>query len=364
METSITAKLYTRADIAKYTSARIGEIKIGESVKVTQDLQTLTARLEAAQKEGVLHCILLIPEDIGCRANLGRAGANKGPAAFLQYFLNMQHNSYMDASKVLILGEIEVDDLMSEAQSDNIDGLRQLCKKLDERVAPVVEAIVDAGLEPIVIGGGNNNSFPVIEGVLKSLRKRTGKKELGLSVVNCDPHADFRLMEGRHSGNGFTYAHDAGYLKKYCVLGLHENYNSADMLKRLDDAGFMKLSWEDIAIRKTISFDDCLKDASKYLQDVHPVGIELDLDAIEDMPASARTPFGISPERAAHYIHTMANTIDTKYLHLSEAAPPLGADDSERQVGKVLSLMVVTYLKARQEFKERRASITRLIDLS
>ena len=364
METGITAKLYTKADIAKYTSVRVGETKLGESIKVTQELQTLTARLESAQKEGVQHCILLIPEDIGPRANLGRPGANKGPQAFLQYFLNMQHNAHLDANKVLILGEIEVDDLMSEAQSDDIEGLRQLCQKLDERVSPVIESIADAGLEPVVIGGGNNNSFPIIEGVLKSLRKRTGKKELGLSVINCDPHADFRLKEGRHSGNGFTYAYDSDYLKKYCVLGLHENYNSQDMLKRFDEAEFLRLSWEDFAIRKTMSFDDYLKEATKYLQDVHPVGIELDMDAIEDMPSSARTPFGISPQQAAHYIHTIASSIDTKYLHLSEAAPPLGTDDSERQVGKALALMVVTYLKARQEFKERRASITRLIDLS
>lgn len=364
METSITAKLYTRADLAKHTSSRLGESKLGEGVKVTQELETLQARLEAAHKEGVLHCILLIPEDIGPRANLGRAGSNKGPDAFLQYFLNMQHNALMDPNKVLILGEIAVEDLMLEAKSDDIDGLRKLCKKLDERVAPIIEAIADAGLEPIVIGGGNNNSFPIIEGVLKSLRKRTGKKELGLSVINCDPHADFRLMEGRHSGNGFTYAHAAGYLKKYCVLGLHENYNSLDMLKRLEEAGFITLAWEDFAIRKNTNFEDCLKEASQYLQDVHPVAIELDMDAIEDMPSSARTPFGISPQDAAHYIHTMAFNLDTKYLHLSEAAPPLGTDDSERHVGKCLALMVVTYLKARQEFKERRAHITRLIDLS
>lgn len=364
METGVTAKLYTRADLAKYTSVRIGESKLGESIKVTQELQTLGARLEAAQKEGVQHCILLVPEDIGCRANLGRAGANKGPQAFLQYFLNMQHNDHLDANKILILGEIEVDDLMSEAQSDDIEGLRKLCAKLDERIAPIVEAIADAGLEPVVIGGGNNNSFAIIEGVIKSMRKRTGKKELAMSVINCDPHADFRLMEGRHSGNGFTYAHNAGYLKKYCVLGLHENYNSKDMLRRFDEAEFLRLSFEDFAIRKTITFDDCLKEASKYLQDVHPIGIELDMDAIEDMPSSARTPFGISPQDAAHFIHTIASSIDTKYLHLSEAAPACGADDSERHVGKALALMVVTYLKARQEFKERRASITRLIDLS
>ncbi|MBP7862766.1 formimidoylglutamase [bacterium] len=364
MQSSITAKLYTKADLAKYTSSRLGESKLGEGVKVTQELETLQARLDAAHKEGALHCILLIPEDIGPRANLGRAGSNKGPEAFLQYFLNMQHNALMDPNKVLILGEIAVEDLMLEASSDDIDGLRQLCKKLDERVAPVVEAIADAGLELVVIGGGNNNSFPIMEGIVKSLRKRTGKKELGLSVVNCDPHADFRLMEGRHSGNGFNYAHDAGYLKKYCVFGLHENYNSLDTLKRMDEAGFISLKWEDFAIRKNITFDDCIKETSKYLHDMYPVGIELDMDAIENMPTSARTPFGINLQDAAHYIHTLAYDLDSKYLHLSEAAPPLGNDDSDRQVGKSLALLVVTYLKARQEFKERRAHITRLIDRS
>ncbi len=364
METNTTAKLYTKSDLEKYVSVRLGETKLGESVKVTSVLDTLGARLEAAQKEGCVFALILIPEDIGPRANLGRAGAHKGPSAFLQYFLNMQHNDFFDANKVLLLGEIETEDLMQEASSDNIDNLRILCRKLDERVAPVIESVVDAGLEPIVIGGGNNNSFPIIEGVVKSLRKRTGKKDLGLAVVNCDPHADFRIMEGRHSGNPFTYAHAAGYLKKYCVLGLHENYNSLDMLKRLDEAGFPYYKWEDFAIRRSKSFDECLKKTSKYLQDVYPIGLELDLDGIQDLPSSARSPFGISPQHAANYIHSMAVNLDTKYLHLSEAAPPLGADDSERMVGKCLAMLVVTYLKARQEFKERRNSITRRIEKS
>lgn len=362
METNITAKLYTKADLEKYTSVRLGETKLGESIKVSGAGDTLHARLETAQKEGCLYALVLIPEDIGPRANLGRAGADKGPSAFLQYFLNMQQNDFFDASKVLLLADIETQDLMNVASSENIDNLRQLCKKLDERVAPVIEAVVDAGLEPVVIGGGNNNSFPIIEGVVKALRKRTGKKDLGLAVVNCDPHADFRIMEGRHSGNPFTYAYDAGYLKKYCVLGMHENYNSLDMIKRLNEAKFPYYLWEDFHIRRSNTFDDCLKKASKYLHDIYPIGIELDLDSIQDMPSSARTPFGISPQHAANYIHYMASSIDTKYLHLSEAAPPLGSDDSERAVGKSLALMVVTYLKARQEFKERRNSITRLMD--
>jgi formiminoglutamase len=33
------------------------------------------------------------------------------------------------------------------------------------------------------------------------------------------------ILEGRHSGNGFSYAYEEGFLKIF-YFGLHENYTS------------------------------------------------------------------------------------------------------------------------------------------
>jgi formiminoglutamase len=79
--------------------------------------------------------------------------------------------------------------------------------------------------------------------------------------------------------------------------------------------------------------------------------VEVDLDSIKDMPSSARTPFGLTEEQAARFVHAFASQCSCRYLHLSEGAPNLSSDDGTRQVGKCLSLLVATYVKAREELK-------------
>jgi formiminoglutamase len=50
-----------------------------------------------------------------------------------------------------------------------------------------------------------------------------------INAINFDAHSDFRILEGRHSGNGFSYAYEEGFLKNI-VFGLHENYTSKSVL--------------------------------------------------------------------------------------------------------------------------------------
>jgi arginase family enzyme len=38
-----------------------------------------------------------------------------------------------------------------------------------------------------------------------------------VNAINFDAHSDFRILEGRHSGNGFSYAYEEGF-QKYFIL--------------------------------------------------------------------------------------------------------------------------------------------------
>ena len=102
-------------------------------------------------------------EDIGPRANLGNGGAQQAWLAFLKRFLNQTHNQFLNHERVLLLGEVALDDLNQQAANlDNkndadLAKLRELCGDIDTRVEQVLAMIFAAGLEPIVIGGGHNN---------------------------------------------------------------------------------------------------------------------------------------------------------------------------------------------------------------
>ena len=162
-----------------------------------------------------------------------------------------------------------------------------------------------------------------------------------VSVINMDPHADTRDLEGRHSGNPFSYAWGEGLLVRYSVLGLHQSYNNEGILKRLE---LMK--------SYTAFFEDWIDDPQAFYRDIKAVtelisedltGIELDMDSIAFMPSSAFTPSGLTLEQARYYIRKMAHLPRVGYVHFPEAAP--FSNEEKKIVGKSLSYLVSDFIK-------------------
>jgi formiminoglutamase len=75
-----------------------------------------------------------------------------------------------------------------------------------------------------------------------------------VNAINFDAHSD-RILEGRHSGNGFSYAYEEGFLKKYFIFGLHEIYLKSvlDLIKKTDDRVRYN-TYDSIGIRKEKEF--------------------------------------------------------------------------------------------------------------
>ena len=352
MSTPLSFLPLSALELRSRVSIRPGEVKLGERLL---QLGTDVGRegWERARREGARYAVLGIPEDLGPRANLGRPGAEGAWEAFLAFFLNQQaHGGFPE--HLLLAGKVQVQDLQEASRGlgstpADLARLRDLCAVLDQRVAPVIEEVVAAGLIPIVIGGGHNNALPILRGTMDGLLRRGTPPASGLAVVNCDPHADFRLLEGRHSGNPFTYARESGLLASYFVLGLHEGYTSEEMLQRQREAGGDYVTWESLFARRELGFAKALERASDHARaSGAPVGLELDLDAVAGMPSSAQAPNGLTCEEAAWFVHHLASRLPVAWLHLPEAAPSLGGEGGSRLVGKTLALLVSTFVKACQ----------------
>ncbi len=329
--------IYRWDDIASKVQIREGERKLGETVRFLrpdegmEDLPVYLAR-------GVKYALIGIPESVGAVANFGRCCTDHAWTAFLQAFLNMQDNRFLRGDNILCLGHVDVHSLNEEVRKTNeVDALRALCARLDEKVYPVIRAVAKTGLIPIVVGGGHNNAFPILKGVAAVQPETTG-----IQCVNCDPHADFRPLEGRHSGNAFSYAYREGFLKRYFVLGLHENFNSDYIIEQLEGNPDISYSRFDLNaditghIQKALSF---------LAQSDLPVGIELDMDSLIDMPSSAVTPSGFRVEEARQYVRTVAAESNPVCLHLPEGAPTPGTPEMVK-VGKTLAYLTADFMKA------------------
>lgn len=346
-------KVFHREDLDRWIIRRRGEVKLGSDVRVLNPdgAGSFSEKLGRCADSGIRYAILGIPEDVGVRANSGRRGARDAWPAFLSEFLNLQSNGFLNPGIILLLGEVDVEDIQRKA--DAIEGevggismLRQLTSDIDDRVHPIIETIVSAGLEPIIVGGSHNNAYPILGGVEASLLKSGTISDRGIGCVNCDAHLDFRPLEGRHSGNGFSYAFHEGILKSYGVIGLQESYNNSGMLERFAEAGFRFWAYEDFAVRGTTTYEEILLEAVEHFRRTElPIGMEVDLDAMANVPASAEIPYGLSAEQVFRFIHSFAAELNPCYLHITEGAPELGPDGG-RKVGRLIAMCVTIYIKA------------------
>jgi formiminoglutamase len=225
---------------------------------------------------------------------------------------------------------------LDPARPGDLEKLRTLVAELDQRVAAVIKHIHKTGALPVVIGGGHNNSYGCLRGTAQHLGQP-------LNCINLDPHADFRMPEGRHSGNGFSYAKNEGYLEKYFVFGLHESYNSRNLIDKAKEGEFMYLTHDSI-VRGDVSLIEALYDAIDKIRD-RGCGLELDMDGIAGAPSSAQTPSGFTPEQARYFVSTCMKVLDVKYVHIAEGAPSL-VQNGDLIIGKLISYLVGDICKA------------------
>ena len=198
-----------------------------------------------------------------------------------------------------------------------------------------------------MIGGGHNNAYPLIKGAAKGLYQAGLIPLAQINCVNLDAHTDYRPSEGRHSGNGFRYAEEDGYLQKYCAIGIHENYLQQNVLLDIVNNPFMDfITYEDIFILEKRNFIQSVAHATGFTEDNY-IALELDLDCIEDTLCSAVTPSGLSPLHARQYVTFAATDSKIAYLHICEGAAALSDGRKSVTIGKLISYIVSDFIKAR-----------------
>lgn len=337
---------FTINDLAKITNHRSGEIKFGEKMLT---VPKETDPLEFLKTCDAKYVLFGIPEDIGIRANFGRPGAASAWDSAIKSIANIQHNRFCKGSQIIVLGQLNVCEEMKEVKHldfNDIDDrfkLSQLVEKIDKDVSHIIFNIVKLGKTPIIIGGGHNNSYGNIKGTALAKGK-------SINAINFDAHSDFRILEGRHSGNGFSYAYEEGFLKKYFIFGLHENYTSKsvlDIIKKIEDRVRYN-TYDSVNIRKEKDFSQEMIQALEFVN-TDPFGIEIDLDAIPNIASSAMTLTGFSVEELRQFVSFFAKNKNAAYLHICEGAPDLGEEKNNHLIGKLIGHLVTDFIKSNHE---------------
>lgn len=329
--------LFTSKDRDTLLKLRKGESKFGEHIQLISNLNNI---YDDINNLDVDHIIFGISEDIGVYANYGQTGTYKTWEAVIKVLLNIQNNAFTKPKRILILGHLDYSEarkMVNEKTSKkNIAKARAFVEEIDKDVTHLVSTIIKAGKTPIVIGGGHNNAYGNIKGLSLS-------KNESVNVINFDAHTDFRAEEGRHSGNGFSYTYAEGFLKNYFIFGLHENYTSDKLFKTLNKVKAIKYNtYEALEVRNELDYNLELDRGLNHISS-KPFGIEIDCDAIENIPSSAATPSGFSVKQARQFVNYFAKHKNANYLHICEAAP---TKKTETKVGKLITYLITDFIRA------------------
>lgn len=335
-------KTYARKDIAAYTRVRKGELKLGEKITLFNTQSSIQDQLLASKTKYV---ILGVPEDIGVVGNFGKKGTRFAWEATMRTLLNIQHNDFYKGNKLFLLGyldfqkELEQLEKMEKDQQDYIEYAREITREIDRQVTYLVQIIVQTGKIPVIIGGGHNNSYGIIKGCALAINKP-------LNVLNLDAHTDFRPREGRHSGNGFSYAYYEGFLKKYFIFGLHEGYTSKavfDVIEK-EKENIRYTSYEELEVKRTKGIPYQINIIQDFIAK-NAFGIEVDCDVIQNMPSSAMSPSGLTLEQTRHMVYSLGRSKNVKYLHICEAAPDPNSELQLSMIGKAISYLICDFTR-------------------
>jgi formiminoglutamase len=267
-------------------------------------------------------------EDLGVRANGGRPGAAESPEGVFRALLNIPCNGWVRGGELSWGGIL---DLRSAASVEAVD----------DAVHAAVAPWMKAGLVPLVVGGGHNNAYPL-------LRAASEAAGAPVNALNLDPHPDVRALEGRHSGNGFSYAREHGLLDRYAVLGLSEYAVNSASLDRLNTTpGWTYETLESWAVRGETSWESAMDRMLGHVQKGR-FGLEIDVDGITGAPSSAQTASGLTWLQARELAYRAGQTGQVSYLHLTELALNYASEGERPGQAKAAAMLLLDFVRGTQ----------------
>ncbi len=346
-------KIYTKQDVLSLTHIKKFETRVGERLQTLYDssVTTLTDHLQETSSKYVL---LGIPESIGIRANHSTAVADTWWVSFLQNFVNLQSNDFFDGSDILVLGHFDFGDIQylidinAKGTDEKLAAYRHAVQTVNDEVEEVVKQITAAGKIPLVLGGGHNNTYPLIKGSAKGWFK-AGKLALAqINCINMDVHSRYHALEGHHSGNPIRYAEEDGYLQRYCVIGMQEKQLPQNVWNDMVNNPFMDcVTFEDIFINEKRSFIQAVDHATEFTNDTL-TGIDVDLDAIQNNACNT----GIYANHARRFVAYSAMVTQAAYLFICGTIPQQQGTLDTSGPASLAAYLVADFVQARNEINK------------
>lgn len=262
--------------------------------------------------------------DAGVARNHGRIGAQAGPDALRAALGNMpvhQCKTIVDAGNV---GCADV------AMPGGADGLEAAQAELSGTIA----ALLQAGLFPLVLGGGHEMAYGSFEGLAAHLGRQEKVPRIG--IVNLDAHFDLRLGQQGSSGTPFRQiAEDCaarGWPFRYCCLGVSDFANTEALFER---AAQLDVVWRRDEEMGAPQIPETVATLQQFLDQVDHVYFTICLDVLPAsvMPGvSAPAAHGVALEVVEAVLDVVATCGKLRLADIAELNPALDIDQRSARV--------------------------------
>jgi formiminoglutamase len=255
--------------------------------------------------------VLGCPQDEGVRRNNGREGAALAPSAVREQFYKL--TPFNIRKKIFDLGDVKIGGSLEETH--------------DTHKAVVAQLLRD-GKRVIVVGGGNDISYP--DGV--AMAEVFGPE--WWIAINVDSHLDVRIAEQRNSGTPYRQLLDEGHLppNHFFEVGFQSHFCSPVYYDYIRKLGVQRISLE--LLRSRAEADLELKEIIKQKFIRHSSSLNtffgFDLDAVRSADApgvSAPSPLGLRAGEFITLVKYAASLANTKLIEFSEVNPKFDADN-------------------------------------
>jgi formiminoglutamase len=254
--------------------------------------------------------ILGCPQDEGIRRNNGRPGAANAPAAIREQFYRL--TPFNIRRRLFDLGDVRIGATLEETH---------------ETHAKIVSSVLADGKRLIVLGGGNDISYP--DGC--AMAEVFGAENW--LAINVDSHLDVRLADERNSGTPYrqllderrvtpSYFYEVGFQTHFCSPVYYE-YIRALGVNRISLELVRSRAEPDIELKESIQqkFVHHSSSLSTFF------GFDLDAVRSADAPGtSAPSPLGLRAGEFIQLVKYAASLANTKLIEFSEVNPEFDED--------------------------------------
>lgn len=255
--------------------------------------------------------ILGCPQDEGVKRNNGREGAAKAPDAIREQFYKL--TNFGIHRKIIDLGNTKIQAALEETHRIQSE---------------IVAQILRDGKRLIVLGGGNDLSYP--DGA--AMAEAFGRENwIGL---NIDAHFDVRANQPRNSGTPYRQLLEEKLLRPeyFYEVGYQPHFASPVYFRYLQNLGVNLISLEQL--RAQTSADLQVRDLIRQKFIHHSAslniffGFDLDVVRASDAPGtSAPSPVGLRSGEFLTLVKFAAGLVNTKIVEFTEVNPNFDVDN-------------------------------------